>query len=472
MKRVQVVFLSAAVLMSSGCAVKTYQRPIVPLAPSYDTMPEHHITGSTPEISKWWERFNDPELNGLIDRACKANLDLRQATDRVNAARATAGITRADFFPSVNASVNASRNRIRVVAAQNQNSYAIVPIEINDFQGKFDMSWELDVFGRVRSASRAARADVLAAGEQRNDVLVSVVSEVARYYMDLRGTQLRLSLANENIATDKDLLELTRARFAAGLDTQFDVARAEAQSESVRPQVTLLQSIIATDIYRISVLVGEQPLELQSELSSMKTLPSIPSTLFAGLPSDLLQNRPDIRRAEQQMIAQTARVSQARSEYFPRFMLTGSAGRETSVLHDLTLGAANVFSVGPSVSLPVFTAGRVRSNVEVQRARASETQNLYRSTVLLAVEETQGALTRYANEQDRLDHLNRSVAGEADALELARVQYKAGLTDFLSVRDAERELYARQDEEARSRTTLMTDVIAVYKALGGMRVSP
>ncbi len=462
------ILVSAAAILLIGCTVgPRCKRPAVAVPAQWSLIPGHGLSAQTNSIESWWTQFGDPTLDNLIHCAASSNLDLLQAADRVNEARASAGIVRSDFFLRIGSTAAASRNRVRVVAAQGRTSYAFVPIELSNFQGRFDASWELDVFGRIRSEYRAAKGDAAAAEEDRSAVFVTVVADVARYYADLRGAQLRLSLAQQNITTDTDILSLTRVRTAAGLATETDVARASAQLESVAAQVPSLEAAIALNIYRLGVLLGEQPLVLEQELAAVKPLPSPPPLLFAGLPSDLIEQRPDIRQSEAKLYAQNARIGAAKADYFPRFMLTGGAGRETAVLHDITLGAANLFSAGPSVSLPIFTAGRIRSNVALQQARANEASNAYRSTLLRAFEETQGALTRYAKDQNRLEHLRRAVAGEQDALALSQVQYRAGLADFLAVRDAERELYTRQDEEAQSSTALVTDAIAVYKALGG-----
>jgi NodT family efflux transporter outer membrane factor (OMF) lipoprotein len=266
---------------------------------------------------------------------------------------------------------------------------------------------------------------------------------------------------------------LSRSLSKAGQATERDVAQAQAQLESVRAQVPVLKSNIATTLHRLSVLTGQQPGTLDAELAEATPILLVPPDVPAGLPSDLLERRPDIQRTEAQLAAATARVGQAKADYFPRFTLLGTAGRQASQLHDLSLGLGNYFSVGPSISLPLFTGGRIRSNVAIQDARLKQAAITYQSTVLAALEETENALVNYATEQDRRDRLDAAVSANRTALELANVQYKAGLSDFLTVLQSERDLDATQDLLAQSQASISTDLVALYKALGGgWSVSP
>jgi NodT family efflux transporter outer membrane factor (OMF) lipoprotein len=283
----------------------------------------------------------------------------------------------------------------------------------------------------------------------------------------LRGAQLQLDIANRNVTVAEDDLKLTRDLAQAGQATQRDVAQAEAQLESTRAQIPQLNAAIEVSIHRLSVLTGLQPGALDSELSSGAPLPVLPPDVPAGLPSDLLIRRPDIQSAEAQLWAATARVGVAKADYFPTFTLLGSAGRQAAQLHDLTLGLGNFFAAGPSISVPVFTGGRIRSNVAVQNARVKQAFDAYQQTVLTSLEETENALVNYAEEQSRRDHLEATVRASQDALTLATDQYRAGLTDFLTVLDSERTLFANQDLLAQSQTALVVDLVALYKALGG-----
>jgi NodT family efflux transporter outer membrane factor (OMF) lipoprotein len=294
-----------------------------------------------------------------------------------------------------------------------------------------------------------------------------VLGDIGRSYTELRGFQLRLEIAEKNIHIQQDTLDLTKARAAAGLATELDVSRAMAQLEATKSAVPTLQSEIEVSIHRLSVLLAQEPGALRAELSPSAPVPLIPPEVPVGLPSELLERRPDVRQAEAQVAAATARVGEAKAEWFPRIVLTGSAGRQATQLHDLTLGLGNFYSVGPEISLPVFTAGRIRSNIRVQDARLQQAVISYGSTVLQALEETENALVNYSNEQTHRERLEAAVNSNEEAVRLSAELYKAGLTDFLSVLDAQRELYADEDLLAQSRTTQTTNLIALYKALGG-----
>jgi NodT family efflux transporter outer membrane factor (OMF) lipoprotein len=463
--------LALAMVLSvagTGCAVgPNYKRPQVAV-PGQWTVAAARGTSTKPiEKGEWWSSFQDPELNSLIERAAAQNLDLKLALDRVDEARAARGVVRSGYFPSMDASASATRNRQRVIAPVSQNSVNIVPVEFNNFQGALGASWELDVFGGVRRGVQAASAEVAAAEENLGDVRVILFGDVGRVYAQLRGFQRRLEIANKNIKTQQDTLDLTKAREKAGLATELDVSRAAAQLESTKALVPTLLSGIDISIHRLSILLGEEPGALRRELENASPIPAAAPDVEIGLPSDLLKRRPDIRRSEAQLAAATARIGEAKADLFPHFVLTGAAGRQASQLHDVTLGAGNFFSVGPGISLPLFTGGRIRSNIAVQDARQREALISYRSSVLNALEEVQNALVNYAQEQERRDRLNEAAQQSQLAVDLATEQYKAGLTDFLAVLDAQRELYADEDQAVQSQTSIATNVIALYRALGG-----
>jgi multidrug efflux system outer membrane protein len=473
-------FAAAALLcVLAGCAVgPNFHRPQAEVPPTWPTPAVRGASsGVEPQTDLWWKSFKDPELDSLIERAIAANYDLKLATARVDEARAANGLARSDYYPQVNASASATRDRDFAVAPLPAPGGGIAPkpvgFDLNNFKGEFDASWELDLFGRIRREVEASGADLAASKQDRRNVLVTLLGDVGRYYADLRGFQARLIIAEQNIATDEDTVGLTRSLSKAGQATERDVAQAQAQLESVRAQVPVFKSNIAVTLHRLSVLTGQQPGALEAELAEGKSILLAPPDVPTGLPSDLLERRPDIQRAEAQLAAATARVGQAKTEYFPRFTLLGTAGRQASQLHDLSLGLGNYFSVGPSVSLPIFTGGRIRSNVAVQDARMKQAALTYQSTVLSALEETENALVNYSTEQDRHDRLEAAVAANRTALELANVQYKAGLSDFLTVLQSERDLYATQDLLAQSQASICTDLVALYKALGGgWSVSP
>lgn len=461
------LLLSALIL--GGCAVgPRYQRPSVAVPNNWTVDRSAGTTAGVPS-AEWWKSFNDAEFNRLIERAVDANLDLKLAAARVAEARAQTWIARAGLLPTVNASASASRNRQRVIAVSPDPpaSTKLVPIEFNNFQGGFDASWELDVFGSVRRGLQAANADARAAAEARRDVLVTLLGEVGRSYIELRGYQLRRDIAEKNISIQQDTLHLTEARAKAGLATELDVWRARAQLETTESVIPALQSGIENSIHHLSVLLGEEPEALRAELLPTSPVPILPPAVPTGMPSDLLERRPDIRETEAQVMAATARLGQAKADFFPRFLLLGTAGRQASQLHDITLGMGNVFGAGPAISLPIFTGGRLRSQLHVQDARQQQAVIGYRKVILTALEETEDALVNYSQEQKRRERLEDAVKSNEEAVQLSSETYRAGLTDFLSVLDAERELYANEDLLAQSRTTQAVNLVALYKALGG-----
>jgi NodT family efflux transporter outer membrane factor (OMF) lipoprotein len=477
-KRIDSIAAVFSALLQMGCAVgSNYKRPQVAVPQQWTVAPARGTSTKSPQKDEWWSSFQDQELNSLIERAVSRNLDLKLALERVQEARAVRGIARSGYLPSVDAKASATRLRgginqgvIRAVpssADPNARPSLISPFETNSFQGNLSASWELDVFGGLRRGVRAAAADVVAAEENRRDVLLILLGDVGRVYAQLRGFQRRLEIANKNIKTQQDTLDLTAVRAKAGLATQLDVSRAAAQLESTKAVVPTLHSGIDVSIHRLSVLLGEEPGALRSELEKTSPIPSAEPDVEVGLPSDLLKRRPDVRRAEAQLAAATARISVAKADLFPRFVLTGTAGRQATQLHDLTLGAGNFFSAGPGISLPLFTGGRIRSNIAVQNSRQRGAVISYQSTILNSLEEVQNALVNYSQEQERRDRLHQAVQQSQLAVDLATEQYRAGLVDFLSVLEAQRELYANEDQLAQSQTSVTTNLIGLYRALGG-----
>ena len=469
MKALATIVLCVAMV---GCAVgPNYQRPLIPAPPRWSATEARGTQPGVPvELDQWWRTFNDPELDSLIQRAVAANYDLAQATARVEEARASVGSARASNSPQINASSSATRDRqlgFTLVPAPGGAAPVRFPYEVNDYSSSVSLSWELDLFGRIRRGVEAARADLSATEQDRRNVLVALLGDVGRYYANLRGDQLRLEIAQKNIAISMDTLRLTQVLVRAGQATQRDAAQAEAQLEVVRAQVPVIDTSIHVSIHRLGVLLGQPPGVLEEEVATKAPIPPVPPEVPTGVPSDLLQRRPDIQRAEAQLAAATARVGEAKADYFPKFTLLGNAGREATQLHDLSLGLGNFFSAGPSVSVPVFTGGKIRSNVAIQNAPVKEALAAYRAAILTAFEETENALVSYSNEQNRRDRLEATLRADQDAFELATVQYRAGLSDFLTVLDAERQMYSNQDLLAQSQTQVTSNLIGLYKALGG-----
>ena len=425
-------------------------------------------------MGDWWTTLGDPELTALIDRAVRANLDLKVASSRVLEARAARRLTRADLFPSITSSNNLQRVRggftqglLNVNQGPSGGSSLLTPFESNVYQFGFDASWEIDFFGGRRRALEAATADVAAVGEARRDTLVSLLAEVARNYSELRGFQKRLEITNQNINLQQDSLDLTRVRADAGLGTQLDVERQSAQLDSTRAVVPALEAAEIQAIHRLGVLLGEEPGALLNELTQVKPMPTTPPVVPVGLPGDLLKRRPDIREAQARVAAETARVGVVRADLFPKILLTGAAGRQATEPSGLMLGAGNFFALGPAITLPIFTGGKIRANIEAQKQRLDQALTEYQSRVLRSLEETENALVAYGHERDRQARLMAAVEASRQATMLASELYTRGLSDFLSVLDAQRQQLAAEDDLAQSDTVVITNLVALYKALGG-----
>jgi multidrug efflux system outer membrane protein len=451
-----------------------YHPPKTTVPDAYHQQPNAAGTNTDAALGNWWATLNDPELTSLIDRAIKSNLDLKVASSRVLEARAARRITRADLLPTVESRDSVQRVRdgitsglFNVNKGSSGGSNLLTPFESNVFQLGFDASWEIDFFGGRRRALEAATADVASTAEARRDVLLSLLAEVARNYSELRGFQRRLEIANQNIALQQDSLHLTRVRADAGLGTQFDVERQTAQLESTRALVPSLEAAEIQTSHRLGVLLGEEPGALLDELTQKKPLPTVPPNVPVGLPADLLKRRPDIREAEARVAAETARVGVARADLFPKILLNGSAGRQASEPAGLTLGAGNFFAIGPAITLPIFTGGKIRANIEAQKQRLDQALTQYRSTVLRSLEETENSLVAYGREKDRRARLMASVEASRQATMLADELYSRGLSDFLSVLDAQRQQLAAEEDLAQSDTAVVSDLVALFKALGG-----
>jgi NodT family efflux transporter outer membrane factor (OMF) lipoprotein len=450
----------------AGCTVgPDYARPQTQAPQSWAEPLEGGLTVETTDLRQWWHGFNDPMLDSLVDRALVGSLDLRQAAARVREARALRGVTAADQLPNVDVGGSASYSR----TSENTDFADNAPgTESDVYDAGFDATWELDVFGRVRRAVEAADADIESALESERDVRVTLLSEIARNYVEVRSFQARLAIAQKNVQTQQETLDLSRARLEAGLSPDLEVAQAEAQVESSRAQLPELATALKQAAFRLDVLLGLQPGTLLAELESAQPVPAAPEAADVGLPAELLRRRPDIRRAERDLAAASARVGVATAELYPRFTLSGNFGFESSEIGNLFDGDSRTWGIGPlSVRWPLFDGGRIRSNIRVQEARQEQTLVEYERTVLSAYEEVANAMVRYARIRERHASLTRAEQASQRAFELANDLWSRGLTDFLNVLDTQRALFLIQDQRAAAAAALSTSLIALYKALGG-----
>ena len=438
--------------------------------PSQQSVP----TSGRVQLVEWWKSFRDPTLTSLVERAIHANLDLRQAQARIRQARAARGVAGAGLWPTVDVSAIYRRSfsgGSRGISGASGGSIFIPSgdgQEVRDlFQAGLDAAWELDLFGGVRRQIEAADADLQAAVDDGRDLWVSLAAEVGTNYIDLRGLQQQIVTARDNLEAQRHTAEISRKRHEAGFASALDVANAKAQEATTRSQIPVVESAAQAAIHSLSLLLGREPAALARELSAEAPIPVTPPEVPVGLPSDLLRRRPDIRRAERQLHAATARIGVATADLFPRFSLSGSFGLSGNTAGSLTDWANRFWGVGPTVSWPVFDAGRIRANIEVQKALQEETLLAYQQTVLTALKDVETALVAYAKEQEHRQSLSEAVTQNRKAVDLARTLYVAGRRDFLSVLDAQRSLYVSEDALVRSTQAVASGLIALYKALGG-----
>lgn len=423
------------------------------------------IDPTRPPDPVWWAQLKDAKLDDLVRRAAAQNLDVRLAAARIAEARANLGFTESELYPTVDAQGSYSRNR----DSRNGRAggFGGAGRNYDLFSAGFDSQWELDFFGRIGRNIESAEASLQATEEDRRDVLVTLVSDVARSYAELRGFQRRLEIARKNIALQQETLGLTRARFSAGLTTDLDVAQAEAVLAETTSRVPTLDQSAQASIHRIGVLLGQNPASLREELSAQGPIPVVPEAVPVGLPSELLRRRPDIRRAERNIVAANALVGVAIADLYPRFSLTGSFGFQSDKLADFADASSRFWSIGPAVRWPILDWNRVRSSINVQKARSEQTLIVYEQTVLRGFEDTENALVAYTREQSRRNSLADAVASNRRAFDLANQLYTSGVTDFQRVIDSQRALFNAEDALVQSDTVVTTNLIALYKALGG-----
>jgi len=449
----------------AGCSVGPNYHPAHVQVPEgwSEAGPGGTTTHGAAKLVEWWKGFNDPMLNSLIGRAAQSNDDLKMAEARLRAGRALRGEVLADFLPTVG--IDGSY----VVARRSQNSLAF-PVRLLDtetYQVGFDATWEIDVFGGKRRSLEAATADLQAIEEDGRSVFVSVLAEVARNYVELRGTQRRLVIAQDNLKSQQETVELTQQRANAGLASDLEVSQAAALLAATRSQVPSLEFLIKQSIFRLSLLIGQQPTTLQAELEKDAPIPPTPMEVPVGLPSDLLRRRPDVRRSERQLAAATARIGVAKAELFPKFTLTGVAGWQSLDASTLIEPQSKFWTAGPAVRWRLLEYPRLRAQIDAQTAQQEQALAQYHQTVLASLGDVESALVAYAKEKERYVALNDVVVSSRRAFDLATQVYTSGLGDFLNVLVAQRALYQAEDEQVESQRAVTLNLVALYKALGG-----
>lgn len=411
------------------------------------------------DLSRWWQRLDDPLLSELVDEALRSSPDLRSAQARLREARARRTVAASARFPDVTASATASRSESSEEAGSGATR--------NFYSAGFDANWEVDVFGGVRRAVEAADADLAASRADLEATRVSLAAEVALNYVEVRAQQVLLDVARANLATQSETLQLTDWRAQAGLVSSQDVEQARASREQTRAQIPVLETSLAAAEHTLDILLGLPPGTLHGRLAAPAGLPAAPARIAAGIPADTLRQRPDVRAAERALAAQTARVGVAEAARYPAFRLSGSIGLEALTVGALDNSGATASSLLAGLTAPIFDAGRLRAQVEIQDAAREQTLVAYEQAVLRALQEVENALVELARNRERGEALENAVDAARNAAVLARQRYGAGLIDFQSVLDSERSLLVLEESLARNRASGVQALIRLYKALGG-----
>ncbi|MBN2033270.1 MAG: efflux transporter outer membrane subunit [Deltaproteobacteria bacterium] len=456
--------LLLVLLIYLGCAAvgPNHVPPDTPVSETWQTRLKGGLNAEEMDpqtLAAWWNTLNDPGLSNLIERAVEGNLDLKKARARIREARARRGIAEADFFPTLNATGSASWSRSSEDSGTGKTK--------DLFAANFDAGWELDIFGGVRRSVEAAEADLAATRENLRDMLVSLLAEVALNYLDVRTYQVAMAATEANLQTQSETYRLTQWRYEAGLSDELAVQQARYNLENTRSMIPPLRTGLEEGMNRIAVLLGEPPGEVHEELQRQEPIPVTPLKVAVGVPADALRRRPDVRRAERELAAQTARIGVATADLYPKFRLRGSIGLETLSMRNLSTSGAWTLSGGPGITWAVFDAGAIRQNIAVQSALQEQQLFAYEAAVLGALEEVENALTAYAEQQERRQSLREAARAARKAAELAQYKYEAGLTDFNNVLEAQRSLLSFQEQLAKSEGTVTSNLVRLYKALGG-----
>ena len=452
---------AASTLALAACAVgPTYHAPQE--APVAIADAEPALVSPEPQEPTWWRQFGDPELDALIEKALVANLDVKQAVARLDQSRALFTENKLNLLPHITSDATYLRGR------EQEPPFTTTPLKLEQADLGFDATWELDLFGRVRHQVEGAKADRDAAREDLAAMQVSIAAEVARNYLEMRGAQIRRQVAEANAQTQEETLRLTKVRRAIGYEDPVDVESAQARLSATQALVPPLIADEKRAAQRLAVLTGQRPGALDAELSGTPAPQTARATpLAVGDVSDLLRRRPDVRAAERRLASETAQTGVATADLFPRVTLTGFVGLLSGDVGSLFKSSAGAWEVSPAITWPAFDLGSVRARLRGQKARAAESLAAYQETALRAIEDLQDAVTTYKQRQSEVASLAEQVAAARRAADLARARFKEGDIDFLRVLDADRTRLQAEDALAAAETAANTDVVAIYKALGG-----
>jgi NodT family efflux transporter outer membrane factor (OMF) lipoprotein len=458
--------LALALILAAGCAVgPDYEHPDAAVPDAWTGAVEEELSAAVPDLEAWWTVLGDTTLTALIAEADTASLDLAAALGRLKEARAGTGVAKGAYWPSLDAYGNYARTQISETSPPG-NSTGAGPNDL--WQAGFDATWEIDVFGRTRRSVEAATATWQASVEDYRDVLVTMYAEVAANYILVRTLQSRLDYANTSAAALRETAQLTQDRYKAGLTSLLDVTRAQSNLASTEASIPSLEDQLNAALNRLAVLLGRTPGSLHERLGEFRPIPTEPADVLVGVPAELLRRRPDVRRAERQLAAQTARVGVATADLYPSFSISGLLGLESSEWDDLgDTGRSGKWSLIPGFRWNLFNGGATRSRIQIEEARTEQLLAAYEKTVLVALEDVENAMVGLNREQLRRQHLEAAVEASQRSVSLVHTQYISGLTGFQDYLDAQRSLINQHDELALSRGRVIQNLIALNKALGG-----
>jgi len=460
--------IAAAAPLSAKAIGPDYHKPAVALAPAYRTSPPVAATPAPP-LDAWWSGFNDPELARVVARAEAQNLDIEQARDRLMQSRAAAKAAGAALLPEVGANGGAS-----AVQQSLRSPFGAVGSHLPGFERSYDeytlgaaASWEIDLFGGLRRAHEAAKADAGAAAAEATAIQTSVAAEAADAYLQVRGLQARLAVARRQETTEADLVDLLRRRAAEGVSADRELREAEAEFEGVRATLPPLTAALDAQLNRLDVLMGAEAGTYRAELAAAAPTPAPPAIAPGDGPADLLRRRPDVLAAEQRLVAANARIGAAISDYYPKVSISGLLGLDSLSASQFFTGTALAHQVGAGFSWRLLDFGRVDAEVAGAKGREAEALAAYRATVYRATEEVEDAFSDLVQQEARADALQRQVAQLTIARAQAEQAYEQGVTSLVEVRDADRELLAASDQLEQTRADAARSAVEAFRALGG-----
>jgi len=470
----------ALACLLSGCAVgPDYRQPQVSLPDHYLQVKQPAARVGSPanasavEISSWWKALDDRELDSLVERALKGNPSLEIALARLQQARTFEIAVTGFALPRAVAAAGGGKGTGTDLTRGGRVPTGLATANRRPTGGKvdlvagFDAAWELDVFGRLRRQIEAARYDGQAAAAARDAVQVTVISDVVRAYVDLRGLQTQLAVQLQGIRAAQDLLNVVQARFDRGIINELDVTLARRQLATVQSQIAPLEAQIGATRQVIAVLLGLFPEDLASELSQPALIPQLPDRIATGIPLDLIRRRPDIRAAEWELASATARIGVATGQLFPQIVLTGASGAQELGPNFTLNNGQHIWSAGFATVAPLLDFGILDGQVKIADLQARELLVRYKQTIQAAVQDVDTALESYVAQQQRLSSLGEAVIASQRATELATQRYDRGLTDFLNVIDAQRQEYDLEDQFAIAQTSVAEQFVGLYRGLGG-----